>query len=97
MWLFWTTLSNFTVLRGGGGVTFITKESPSTDRSSSRFLFRIADAVDATVIFRASSLSREKEKDAMVVNVETSYPVSEEYSCYRISLFDCVKSRSTAG
>lgn len=51
----------------------MTKESPSTDLSSSRFLFRDTDAVDATIAFRASS--RSGVNDAMVMEVETSYVI----------------------
>lgn len=51
----------------------MTKESPSTNLSSSRFLFRDADAVDAMIIPRASS--RSGVKDAIVVMVETSYVI----------------------
>lgn len=47
----------------------MTKESPSTNLSSSRFLFRNTDAVDATVAFRAPS--RSGVNDAIVVEVDT--------------------------
>lgn len=49
----------------------MTKESPSTDLSSSRFLFRDTDAVDTTIASRGSS--RSGVNDAIVMEVDTSY------------------------